>query len=533
MAVRRNDENWQRIKRVLSDEDRFIETLFFIRTKSQGAQPFKLNAIQQEIRRTATKRNIYLKPRQVGLSTYLVAKRLARCLTRRNWLAVSAANDTDTTELLFQIVHFIYRNLPLPSGFVQCTQYESREELYFPETDARYIIFTAGKGSGLGRGATINDLHCSELAFWRNPYEALGALMETVPKDAYIDKESTPNGAGGSFYNDYNDAREKRTGFKSFFFGWWQEPAYRLSFEEAATLNVNTQKIYQPKENAEDTASEEDLARAHSLTWEQIYWRRWKRRESGLFTQEYPENDIDCFLLSGSSYFVKQLLIRAQKVGVTEPIEQTETRKTWARPVEGRKYIIGADTAEGVEGGDYCAAYVLDTVTGEQVAAIHGTIEPTDYAHRLAEIGYEYNQAIIAVERNNHGHAVLAQLIHGLDYPNVYHQEGYDEDGEIKKKPGFLTNSKTRPIALTALAEQLRDSPTAFKDKAATEEMLTFVKTAGKPQAQKGCYDDRVMALAIAAYILQAYYGKTQPAVVSKPVGGGDKSMADELLDLL
>lgn len=48
-----------------------------------------------------------------------------------------------------------------------------------------------------------------------------------------------------------------------------------------------------------------NLADAYELTPEQICWRRNKVSEIGeeTFREQYPENDIDCFLFSGSQFF--------------------------------------------------------------------------------------------------------------------------------------------------------------------------------------------------------------------------------------
>jgi len=47
----------------------------------------------------------------------------------------------------------------------------------------------------------------------------------------------------------------------------------------------------------------------------------------------------------------------------------------FAVPVPGRKYVIGADPAEGNPTSDDSAATVLDVETGEEVATLAGKFE--------------------------------------------------------------------------------------------------------------------------------------------------------------
>ncbi len=82
-------------------------------------------------------------------------------------------------------------------------------------------------------------------------------------------------------------------------------------------------------------------------------------------------------------------------------------------PRQERKYVIGADPAEGVERGDASCAVVLDE-DGSEVGFLTGRIEPTVFAGYIAEIGKFYNNAGIIIERNNHGHAVIS-----VGYPTV------------------------------------------------------------------------------------------------------------------
>jgi hypothetical protein len=248
---------------------------------------------------------------------------------------------------------------------------------------------------------------------------------------------------------------------------------------------------------------EERLVLRHSLTRLQINWRRWKKSTlKSLFPQEYPEDSETCFVTSGNSFFEADTIMRARAVGAKPPIETRDNGNLliWAKPEPGHDYVIGADVAEGLAEGDYCAAYVLDKATGADVAALHGRWAPHVYAGKLEALAASYNQALIGVERNNHGHAVLTTLMNnGSGNSRIYKHRDYDQHGQEQLKPGWPTTSKTKPIMLSNLAKVLEDAPENFRDSAMLGECLTYTyHEDGSVGAQSGCHDDRVMAKAIA-----------------------------------
>jgi hypothetical protein len=53
---------------------------------------------------------------------------------------------------------------------------------------------------------------------------------------------------------------------------------------------------------------------------------------------------------------------------------------------------------------------VLDRLTGEEVAALAGKLQPSELARYIKEIGLYYSRADVMCERNNHGHAVILWL---------------------------------------------------------------------------------------------------------------------------
>jgi hypothetical protein len=143
---------------------------------------------------------------------------------------------------------------------------------------------------------------------------------------------------------------------------------------------------------------------------------------------------------------------------------------------------------------------VVELQTGMQCAELRGHYAPQEFAARVAQLGREYNQALVAVERNNHGHAVLAHLQLGENYANLYEQGG---------QRGWLTSSVSRPRMLSTLEAALTAAPGLFLGKRLLEECRTFVRREdGSAAAASGAHDDCVMAMAIALAVREATAGR-------------------------
>ena len=78
-------------------------------------------------------------------------------------------------------------------------------EIVVPRLDSEYRVETADDNAG--RGMTIHNLHCSEVSRWpRGGLEALASLRAAVVPEGEIVLESTPNGAAGVFYEEWQKA---------------------------------------------------------------------------------------------------------------------------------------------------------------------------------------------------------------------------------------------------------------------------------------------------------------------------------------
>ncbi|WP_432400966.1 hypothetical protein [Wukongibacter sp. M2B1] len=498
----------------------YIEKYLYIKTKDKRVIPLNMNPIQNQYWDDKTNRDIILKPRQLGFTTLKVAQYFERVINEENVTAVIIAHDADSTQKIFKAVQLMYENLPeekkqhLNNGLNK-PKYGNRKEYYFIGNNSRISVGTAGNTS-FGRGDTINYLHCSEVAFWTNPEELMTGLLQAVPFDGEVCIETTANGVGNYFYRTYFEAKEGKSKFTSHFYRWFDHPEYNLQLDQGESIELDQE--------------EQQLIETYGLSLEQIKWRRWKVSEmpdkdglskEDLFRQEYPEDEMSCFLTSGRPIFdVKKLMTirkRLEKQGknyteyTIDHAKETDCineqykgeLKIYKHPEEGRQYVIGDDVAEGKTGGDYSVTEVIDKETGEQVAELHGHWEPDIFAKKTKRLGEYYNNAIAGIERNNHGHAVLNTLINYDVYDYLYHHVNYNSDtGQEESEPGFPTNKQTKPILISDLQEAIREGWLPINSIELVDELITYVNLGnGKMGAQEGCHDDRVIALGIALQV--------------------------------
>ena len=454
--------------------DFLIENLLHVRPKAGGLELLRLNRAQREYSQNCGQRNIVLKARQLGITTYVAARFFVQTITRPGRVAVQVAHTQESAEAIFTIVRRFWEKLPV--GLRRGALLPSRanvRQLAFPRLDSEYRVETADANAG--RGMTIHYLHCSEVSRWpRDASESLASLRAAVAPGGEVVLESTPNGATGVFYDEWQKSAE--IGQTQHFFPWWFEGNYRQVVRGSLGLL---------------TPEEMRLKSECGLDEQQIAWRRTQWASlSNLARQEYAEDANACFLTSGECVFdlgaIEKATAQAAKVVQSQ---DNERLLVWFPPQPQRLYIIGVDAAGGGSDGDYACAEVIDRVTGMQCSELRGHFPPMELAHRVAELGRSYCKALLAVERNNHGYGVLAHL-QNLKYENLY-QKG--------EELGWLTSAASRPAMIENMVAIMATNPELFHSQRLLQECRTFVRHSdGSASAADGAHDDCVMAVAIA-----------------------------------
>ena len=454
------------------------EELLVVRVREGRRAKLRANAVQRAFEQRRGTRNIVLKARQMGLTTWVAARFFLKTITQPGTLTLEVAHTQEAAEEIFRIVHRFVDWLPdrLRKGPLRTARANVRQ-IVFPEIDAQYRVVSAADRNA-GRGLTVQNLHCSELARWPgDAAETLAGLRAAMAPGAELVLESTPQGVGGCFHEEWLKADE--TGMVRHFFPWWMERRYRAEAVDEASL----------------TKEERDLMAEHGLNLGQIGYRRRIRADfRGLARQEYAEDEESCFLASGESVFELAAVEERMKTA-PEPVERRRNGELeiWLPAVKGKEYVVAVDPAGGGSEGDYSAAQVLEMETGLQCAEFAGHMGGLELARFVTDLAAEYNGAWLVVERNNHGSGVLALAETACKYGRIYFQGGR-QGGQA----GWLTTSVSRPAMLGRLDAALVEEPERFQSRRLLGECRSFVRLAnGGSGAQAGTHDDRVMAMAM------------------------------------
>jgi hypothetical protein len=196
--------------------------------------------------------------------------------------------------------------------------------------------------------------------------------------------------------------------------------------------------------------------------------------------------------------------------------------------LRNRLFVIGADIAEGEEGGDYSCAQILDHISGEQVGLWWGHVAPDEFASILYKLGRYFNTAWLAPERNFHGFQVVSMLKTDLHYPRLfgeYLDENTPEGGNSEqKKWGFLSTGQNKEITVKDLKQAIQQKRIILNDLNTIDELITVVYHTNRSiGAMRGCNDDRERALAIAWHVWlnrkpKAYTGHIRRINLKKPL---------------
>jgi hypothetical protein len=457
--------------------------LLHVRTREGWTERLRPNAVQRAFERRRGQRNIVLKARQMGLTTWVAARFFLKTVTRPGTLTLQVAHTQQAAEEIFRIVHRFVDWLPdeVRDGPLK-TSHANVRQIVFPEMDSQYRVVSAADRNA-GRGLTVQNLHCSELARWAaDPAETLAGLRAAMAPDAELVIESTPDGVGGCFYEEWRKAGETAT--VRHFFPWWMEPRYRSRAVDEATLSEE----------------ERALRTRHDLDLEQIGFRRQIRADfRGLARQEFAEDDESCFIASGDSVFeLGSVESRLASAGEPALRRRNGEMEIWLPPVPGKEYLVALDPAGGGSEGDYSAAQVLELEAGLQCAEFAGHVGGLELARLVTDLAREYNQAWLVVERNNHGSGILALAESVCRYPRIYRQGG-QPGSQCGSQPGWLTTSISRPAMLGRLNAALVERPECFQSRRLLAECRSFVRSPdGRSGARPGAHDDRVLAMAMA-----------------------------------
>lgn len=500
-----DSETAELLERIMSDTDACVQTFFRIKDMAGQIVPFRYNRAQRLYKERSTQFDYVLKPRKVGISSRRFARDIWTCATQKyQHRIVLAQSDEDVSKIYETKVHPIINNSLIPLNAKI-----KGDHVFFPETDSRYYIGTAG-AKRFGRGSDITGYHFTEYAHWENPDVVAGVEEGLVDgSDGLL--ETTAN--GNNFAKiDWDRAKKKLNRYRAIFLPWFVHEPYTADPSSLGPISEDERRLME----------------AFGLNPGQIAWKRAKiasMRDPALFPQEYPETPEQAFLKSDRPVF-DLISIARMKNYATEPkrrgtLWQNNKRielqpnndgqlKIWKEPEPGHVYAIGGDVAEGIEGGAYSAGFVLDLGDSEQVAEWHGHIAPDLFGEALHDLSRWYNQALLIPEAWPGPGGTTAAILERAGA-----RLWADENGKY-----WETTTRSKMSMILSLAAAVREHQITLRSQELIDEMTSYVyDEKGHMVPSIGSFSDRIIAAALAWYVTREMAGRVDYYRV-KRIGG-------------
>ncbi|HLK47712.1 MAG TPA: hypothetical protein VKT49_06235 [Bryobacteraceae bacterium] len=533
----------------------FCQDSLLVETEARTLVPMRLSPGQLRLRQAIVRqqqrgqpvRIIYLKSRRIQATTGTAAEFFHATAFVPGVHTVALAHDGPSAEKIFAIYRRFYDQYRPFGGILHLPQGRAlRDRIYFAhghDPHSSFIqVHTAGN-INFGRSFRITNLHFSEFPYYADSAATRAAAMSAVPKtaDTSVIIEGTAKTIGDDFHQIWQAAADHSGGSEwlGLFLGWWEHPDNRMPPPVALEQFANTV-----------TREERDLMEKFGLSFAQLAWRRYTirsdfRGDLQAFQREHPATPEQAFTAASRNRFsipdIDRMPIQRQatvgelelsNVGADKLLrfvaKETGPLRIYHPPVEGRLYACGADPSGGADANrgrgqadpDWAVGQILDRDTGQQCATLRLRCMPGEFGRYIYKLCRFYNHAQVALERTGAGVGSLEALC-GCDYPSglIYHRPvAGDQDPLVRSdRMGWNTDEVSRQQLISALDETIRQGSIWVHDPTTIQELLWFViNPRGRAEAQPGCHDDCVMALALAVVVLarmpRPTYGSATPA---------------------
>lgn len=412
-------------------------------------RPFHLWPAQAKTLRTIFDNllTIILKARQLGMTWLVLGYALWVMLFRpAATVLLFSRRDDEAVHLLDFRLKGMYDRLP---AFLKCRGVvtSNDHEWVLSNGSMAYAFPTTGGDSYTATLAIVDE---ADLVPDLN--KLMGAVKPTIDAGGQmillsrVDKSKPQS----EFKNIYRAAKQKLNAWAHVFLPWKARPERTQTWYEAQKQDI--------------------LSRTTAL--DDLY-------------EQYPATDTEALAPKSldkriPGKWLEQCYVETARLPLPDKAPALDGLELYALPTPGRKYVIGADPAEGNPTSDDSALTVLEEETGEEVAALAGKYEPSTFAAHIDAIGTFFNLASVMCERNNHGHAVLGWL---RDHSKLKRLKGND------KKDGWHSTSLGKSLLYDATADAFRDEETILHS-FATYTQLASIEGATL-RAPEGERDDR------------------------------------------
>lgn len=488
-------------------------------------------------------RVIVLKARQWGCST-LVQSYMAwiQMCIRPNWSSLICCHNKDSAVNIRRLYTDLIRDYPADmwdggedgAAKLQFRPFEGSTNVREITGRGCRVAVTSSESQDAIRGYDIAMAHLSETAYWRetptlSPNDLIRSVSGSVALIPYslIVMESTANGMGNYFYEEWQRAKNGESDKRPVFVAWF-EIGYN-----SLPLSVD------PAEFVASMSARELSLWNRGCTLQQINWYREKARSDKdlkkLFA-EYPSDDVEAFASTDAGVFdqadVDRLMSccrepdRVCKVLGGRFVDCVDGElQIWQTPRPRADYVVAVDIGGRSDSSDWSVIAVMrrcDSLAGgahEIVAQWRGHVDHDILVDIACVIASRYNEALLVIESNtfeteaNAGAGANGYVLRRLaeSYSHLYRRHSVGEPLSAARI-GFHTNRATKVLLVNGLIRALREHEYIERSVDACYELSVYTRNPdGSYSARKGCHDDILMTRALA---LQAIAELPPPSAV-------------------
>mgnify|MGYP003110985263 FL=1 len=445
------------------DPNYFINNYARIPHPEKGLIPFKTYDFQTDLLEDFNdyRFSVILKARQLGISTIVAAYVAWLMLFHRDKNILVVATKLNTAANLVKKVKMMIKHMP---KWLLISEISIDNRNSFELTNGSQVKASSTSGDA-GRSEALSLLVIDEAAHIENLKELWTGLYPTISTGGRCIALSTPNGVGDWFHETYIKAESGQNEFHAVNLPWQVHPDRDHEWFEVETKNMSRRQI----------------------------------------AQEYECN----FNTSGDTVIYGEDITKL-KAKIKEPKYRTGFDRNfwiWEEFQPEGTYLLVADVARG-DGKDSSVFHIFKLETMEIIAEYQGKVTPDVFTNIVNDAGKEYGNAMVVVENNTVGFAVLEKLKEKA-YPNLYHSiksthEYIDQvtaESHSSSVAGFTTSLKTRPLIIAKFEEFIRNKLLTIYSKRLVNELDTFIWRNGRAEAQRGYNDDLIMACAIGCWV--------------------------------
>jgi len=290
---------------LLDSKEWRMNNLYRIVDKQGDSIKFRLNPVQREVLKGLHNRNLILKARQLGMSTFSVLYMLDSVIFNSNLSAGIVSYSLEHAQHIFKrILGHALDNLKPDMKQIAGVVQRSAREITFKNGSFLRVDTTL-------RGGSYQAILVSEFGKTcaRNPIKAdevVTGTLQAVPIDGQVIIESTAEGSENYFYEMVTQANSRGNEnlspleYKLFFFNWLQD--FSCSMPQPVTIDYELKEYFDKLEKDLNV----------TISSEQRNWYAHQKSILGdKIRQEFCSTIAEAFLSNSDAYYFQQHIEKA------------------------------------------------------------------------------------------------------------------------------------------------------------------------------------------------------------------------------